>query len=214
MEASRLKGIIMDYTDMALGAVQAHYEEIQQYTDRDSRFLPIRITHDSRQYILLGASGNNSQLILAEVAQATLIQTPKQIDVDNPLIVNDCVMLCKTILGLKVNEVAKLVGVSRATLDLHRKGANVKNMAEYQKLYDFVENINSTYGDTIKNGLRNVLIKRKTLLQHFMLNKDDFSKNYSYIEEVAAKLGNMNIIKTEIDESKANLRLTSIGRLA
>lgn len=205
----------MDYLDMAVGSAQALTPEIVKYVDQEARFLPVRITHDGSQYALLGASGNNSQLFLVEVPRTDInVQAPKQVQADEPFAVNDCVSLCQKILGLKINEIAKLVGVSRATLDLHRKGANVKDMTDYQKVFDFVLSIEATFGDSIKVGVRNVLVKRKTLLQHFMLNKDNLNETYSYIEEVAAKLGNVNTIQTEIDGSKANSRLAGIGRMA
>lgn len=60
---------------------------------------------------------------------------------------DDCVIKCQNVLGLKINEIAKLVGVSRATLDLHRKGANVKDMKSYEKLYEFVSEVERCYGN-------------------------------------------------------------------
>lgn len=205
----------MDYLDMAMGSANALPPEHVKYVDNDARFLPIRITHDNKQYALLGASGNNSHLILTEVVLPTSdFPAKSNSDTQRLFTVNDCVLLSQKVLGLKINEFAKLVGVSRATLDLHRKGANVKDMTDYQKVYDFIAEIESNFGDTIKTGMRNILINRKTLLQHFMQNRDELEKTRPFIEEVASKIGNVTTIKSKIDDSKSNLRLSGIGRMA
>jgi hypothetical protein len=140
--------------------------------------------------------------------------SPVQLEDEQSFTVNDCVTLCQKVLGLKVNEIAKLVDVSRATLDLHRKGANIKDMGEYQKLYDFVKRIESDFGDSIKAGVRNILIQRKTLLQHLLLNKSNLMDTYLHVKEVASKLRNVNTHPIEFNEPKARLRLSGIGRLA
>lgn len=126
---------------------------------------------------------------------------------------NDCVIKCQSVLGLKINEIAKLVGVSRATLDLHRKGANVKDMKSYEKLYEFVLEVERCYGNQVKNGLRNVLVNKKTLVQHFIDNIDCLITTMPQVEEVNQKLGHMKIINSMPNEQNLHLRLRGIGKI-
>lgn len=132
----------------------------------------------------------------------------------NNLTASDCINKCKNILGLKVNEIAKLVGISRAALDLHKKGSPVKNMEPYERLYAFVSDIEANYGTSVIKGIRNILVEKKTLAQHLVSNREDLSQCKYIIDEVASKLVNVNTVKTNVDEYKTTLRLTSIGRKA
>lgn len=154
--------------------------------------------------------GDNGQYALVRVRDQIQIQT-EGVLAAAPLNVSDCVSKSQDVLGLKIHEIAKLAGVSRATLDLHRKGANVKDMSGYERLYNFVSKVENQYGSTIKKGIRNVLVGRKTLVQHLLLHSDDLDATLPLILEVSDKVQHMNVVETNIEQSKLNIRLSHIG---
>ncbi|MGI2177440.1 hypothetical protein [Shewanella frigidimarina] len=191
--------------------------ELVQYMDTQSRFLPIRLTvNNSNQYVLLVNTNNSNVLYLFDHSESEQTEIKGQLELiqQDTISVNDCVLKGQDVLGLKINEIAKLLGVSRATLDLHRKGANVKDMTAYHSLYSFVSSVDAQYGNSIKNGVRNVLVERKTLIQHLVTNSDNLSAIMPLIAEVSEKVQGMRIVKSDMDASKANIRLSGIGRMA
>lgn len=183
-------------------AIHCQKPALDRYREQDVRCLPITIKSENNRYVVIGLVKKTDELTKNEVYTPTVVTA------------SDCINKCKDTLGLKVNEIAKLIGISRATLDLHKKGSPVKNMEPYERLYAFVSDIEGAYGTSISKGVRNVLVERKTLVQHLISNRDDLSQCKYIIDEVASKLGNVNTFKTKVDESKANLRLTGIGRMA
>jgi hypothetical protein len=184
-------------------AIHCLSPEVDRYREEDVRCLPITFVQtEEHQYVLI-VSTNTPQKTLE-----LKVKVPEVIGA------SDCIDKCKNVLGLKINEIAKLVGISRATLDLHKKGSPVKNMEPYERLYAFASNVEDRYATNISKGIRNILVKRKTLAQHLVANKEDLSACIEVVDEVATKLGHINLIKTDIDESKANLRLSGIGRMA
>lgn len=185
--------------------------EIVRYTENQSRLSIRLVANEKNKYVLPVNEKNNNILYLPNINQDS---NKDNLEPTSTISVNDCVLKCQEILGLKINEIAKLTGVSRATLDLHRKGANVKDMTAYTRIYDFVSKIHKQFGNNIKGGIRNVLIERKTLVQHFMRNIDDLDKTLPLVEEVSKKLKEMNIIESHMDATKSNLRLSGIGRIA
>ena len=191
----------------------AQYAIVQQYTELQTNRIPVHFIRNSDgmyALLLVNSRHNNAQSITDDThSQEVTNAEPVSSTTFN---VNDCVVKCQGILGLKINEIAKLSGVSRATLDLHRKGANVKDMDGYHKLYDFVSKVEERYGNAIKNSTRNVLIERKTLAQHFMRNSDDLDSTLPLIHEVSEKAKAMNVVDSDIDASKLNIRLSRIGK--
>lgn len=133
---------------------------------------------------------------------------------EEPVTPEICVQHCKEVLGLKINEIAKLVGVSRGTLDLHRKGSNVKDMKAYQDLYDFVKKIEEDFGTSLKKGLRNVLVERRTLVAHLIRNKSDLDAVYEVAKTVASKLGNINIKNGKVDNITKHKLISGIDHSA
>ncbi|WP_298441403.1 hypothetical protein [uncultured Ferrimonas sp.] len=184
--------------------------EVVRYTDSQSRFLPIRVTSDGYQYDILISGKFNNSMLLVDAREVEDIYDDKS----EAITVNDCVGLCQRVLGLKINEIAKLAGVSRATLDLHRKGSNVKDMGRYHMLFSFATKVEKLYGETIKLGVRNVLIEKRTLAQHLVLLSEDLDSAFSIIDEVHEKIGKISIAKTNNDLQKTNARLSGIGRIA
>jgi len=183
-------------------AIYCQKPEADIYREEDVRCLPIVIKSENNHYVVVGLVKTADDPTQSEVYAPTVVTA------------SDCVNKCKDVLALKVNEIAKLVGISRAALDLHKKGAPVKNMEPYEQLYAFISDIENTYGTDISKGIRNILVERKTLVQHLISNSNDLYQCKNIIEEVASKLGNVNTFKTEYDETKTNLRLTGIGRMA
>lgn len=183
-------------------AIHCQKPALDRYREQDARCLPITIKSKNNRYILIGVVSKTDDLTSNEVYTPTVVTSA------------DCINKCKDILGLKINEIAKLVGISRATLDLHKKGAPVKNMEAYERLYAFVSDIEATYGTSVSKGIRNILVEKKTLAQHLVSNREDLSQCKYIIDEVASKLVNVNTFKTKVDESKLDLRLTGIGRMA
>lgn len=192
-------------------------EELVRYVDTQARFLPITLTvNDSNQYVqLVSSNDSNFHYLFSHVESEKCVSSEQLILTPQDTIsVNDCVLKGQEVLGLKINEIAKLLGVSRATLDLHRKGANVKDMTAYHCLYSFLSSVEAIYGNSIKHGVRNVLVERKTLIQHLVTNSDNFSKVMPLVAEVSEKVLGMKIIKSDMDASKVNLRLSGVGKMA
>ncbi|WAJ69739.1 hypothetical protein [Catenovulum adriaticum] len=202
----------MDYLDMYAGSTSIAPSEIVMYADVDSRCLPISIVTDEEEYSLYETFGSNSSSIVLK--RSCLTQSFTTASEDSTFSVDDCVKKCQEILGLKINEIAKLVGVSRASLDLHRKGANLKSLTNYEEAYNFVLKVEAKFGNAAKFGLRNILIERKTLVQHLIKNKDNLEAVTPYIEYAVEKSSKIKIDKTQIDNSKSKIRLSGIGRLA
>lgn len=170
---------------------------VQTYTEKEARFLPPRVIVENSGYV-----------ILSSIAMAnTDHQTPSSL-----LDVEDCVSICQRVLGLKIQEIAKLLNISRASLDLHRKG-KVKNFSPYLKLAGFVENIERHYTVAIKNTMRSVLIERKTLVQHLIANKDRLEVTLPYFDKASEKLDKVTIKKESITPDLASSRLAGIGKI-
>lgn len=201
----------MNYIDTTIDTPSYTHETVQ-YTQRHASIFPIRITRNNNdEYALLMNNEESNVIYLFNGTQHEKVKNVDQTSVDT-FNVNDCVVKCQNVIGLKINEIAKLTGVSRATLDLHRKGANVKDMDTYHKLYSFVTKIEQQYGNSIKHSIRNVLVGRQTLLQHFVKNRDDLECTLPLISEVSEKLLAMNVVDTDMDASKSNRRLSRIGK--
>lgn len=209
----------MDYVNQLTGSAQIFVPQYEMYAETDSRYLPIRIVSDSKQYILFSSSSSdNSHLIFNERVvfnSFSNIACNKFVSENESFTVNDCIELCQRVLGLKINEISKLVGVSRATLDLHRKGAvNMRSIDEYKTLYDFVKNVEYSYGENISLGARSVIINNKTLLQHLLENKNTLANAFPIVDEVSKKISNVRFVRTVFDEDKQILRLSKIGSKA
>ncbi|MCR9835709.1 hypothetical protein ACP6H1_25740 [Vibrio harveyi] len=188
--------------------------EIVSYTESQARFLPVRITRgDNDQYALLFSNENSNVVYLLNHTQSDAFKEAEASSLGT-IDVNDCVIKCQEVLGLKINEIAKLSGVSRASLDLHRKGANVKDMNAYHKLYTFVSKVENLYGKGLKNSIRNVLVERKTLVQHFMKNIDNLELTLPLIADVSNKVQGITIADANLDCAKLGARLGRIGKMA
>ena len=207
----------MDYVDnvaSVLGCVTP--SEVSCYTEEyQTRNFPAVMKSNDGEYVLLFSyessnvnffsnSFKNEESDLEGVDGYSL----------NTFDVNDCVIKCQDVLGLKINEIAKLAGVSRASLDLHRKGSNVKDMSAYHQLYTFVSIVEDQYGASMKNSIRNVLVDRKTLIQHFMRHADDLESTLPFISDVSKKVQEMKILDTNFEKSKLGVRLSRIGKMA
>ncbi|MEQ3528744.1 MULTISPECIES: hypothetical protein [unclassified Pseudoalteromonas] len=169
---------------------------IEVYTEKEARFLPPRVHVENNTYV---------------------IYSPKtKAESERPLPallhVEDCVSLCQRVLGLKIQEIAKLLDISRASLDLHRKG-KVKNMEPYFKLACFVNHIEESFSGDICKAMRSVLIERKTLVQHLLANKDSLEKMIPYFEKASDKLDSITLRKVKIDANLAATRLAGIGQV-
>ncbi|MEL4425686.1 hypothetical protein AAEH84_07785 [Shewanella indica] len=184
--------------------------ELVRYVESQPRFLPIRIVSDGFHYDLLFSDNHNNTVLLCGGAKAEQENDKSA----KGITVNDCVDACLRVIGLKIHEIAKLVGVSRATLDLHRKGANVKDMARYQEVFNFAMSVEQLYGENIKTGVRNVLIDKKTLVQHLIANADNLDNAFPILEDVHGKVKDMKVVPSQTSAKKANLRLSGIGRMA
>lgn len=179
------------------------------YAENSASYLPIRFDHNGTQYTYL-----NETLQCRQLDQDNNFSGASNEKTYNSITVNEMVLLSQKVLGLKVNEIAKLVGVSRATLDLHRKGSNAKDMHKYQNFFDFVKNIETIYGDSISLGIRNILLNRKTLLQHLIENGENLASSMDYVHQISTKVKNIKTEKVEFEKSKLYSRTSGIGRLA
>ncbi|TKF13712.1 hypothetical protein FCV66_12860 [Enterovibrio norvegicus] len=205
----------MDYIDSTVYAPSyASQPEIVRYTENQARFLPIMFTRsDGHKYAMIFSNNDSNVICLLGNAQS---EYSVEFEKENlkTFDVNDCVTKCQNVLGLKINEIAKLAGVSRATLDLHRKGSNIKDMSSYNALYTFVSEIEALYGCKLKNSVRNVLVDKKTLVQHFIKNANKLDSTLQLISQVAEKVNDMKISSTNFESSKLSSRLGRIGKIA
>lgn len=205
----------MDYLDSIIDAPSySAPSEIVRYTESQSRFLPVRITRgDDDQYALLLTTQNSNVIYLLNHTQADKIEQVDSAHIGT-IDVNDCVDKCQKVLGLKINEIAKLSGVSRASLDLHRKGANVKDMTAYHRLYTFVSKVELLYDISLKHHVRNVLIERKTLVQHLLKSSENLDATLPLIATLADKVQGIAVTGTEFEQSKLMMRTHHIGKMA
>lgn len=205
----------MDYLDSIANAPSySAPSEIVRYTRSQSRFLPVRITRGNNdQYVLLLTNTNSNTIYLNNHNQIGEVNQVNNISVGT-IDVTDCVDKCQEVLGLKINEIAKLSGVSRASLDLHRKGANVKDMTTYNKLYTFASKVEQLYGSVLKQYVRNVLVERKTLIQHFLKSSDDLDATLPLVAIVADKVKSITVSETKFESSKLMLRTQHVGKMA
>ena len=136
----------MDYVSQYLGAAQIYVPAYELYIETEPRFLPVRIESDKKQYFLFGSSKqSNSKLCLSELVVFNGFSekhSANEVVYQESFTVSDCIDLCQRVLGLKINEISKLVGVSRATLDLHRKSAvNIKNINAFFGIVEIYKTI-------------------------------------------------------------------------
>ncbi len=190
-----------DFND-AIGAPTITQPTIESYQTSDVNFLPLRIDVDEKQVYVIVKS-QNSKIALPD--------SMSDLNVPSCVSVEDCVTQSQLILGLKINEIAKILGLSRATLDLHRKG-KVKNIQPYYSLYDFAKQIEAKFGSSVAPLIRSVLVERKTLLQHMMVNKKNLNNSLYYFDLVAKLSPNVSIFKEPLDKDKTANRLANIGR--
>ncbi|EMK2729640.1 hypothetical protein [Vibrio diabolicus] len=169
-------------------------------------------------YSLLLSCGNDNTVvcITPKVTQKESIATNSKSHVNSHLTPDSCVELCRNVLGLKVNEIAKIIGISRATLDLHRKGANVKDkeLLRYQQLNNFVFNIEQIYGNSLKKGMRNVLIEKKTLVQHIIEHADNLDNVMNLVDHASEIVGAVKVDNNAVSPLKLQSRLVGIGKFA
>ncbi|WP_299265225.1 hypothetical protein [uncultured Psychrosphaera sp.] len=170
----------------------------ERYEDNLPSYLPVSIIVEGSKYTFPGI---HSSLKPLEIA-------------NDPFTVEDCVKKCIEVMGLKIHEIAKLVSVSRGSLDLHRKGGNIKDMQPYEELFTFTSEIERLYGENIKVGMRNILVERKTLVQHLLANVGQFDSVTPYFNEVASKLNLIKIESVPVDRFKSNTRTSGIAKMA
>lgn len=175
--------------------------EIQAYTEREARFLP-------RQVIV----GNGGYVILAKRTPASNVSESKLANELNPLMdVQDCVFICQQVLNLKIQEIAKLLNISRATLDLHRKG-KVKDFSPYVELAQFAIDIEKRFTKDIHKVMRSVLIERKTLIQHMLYNRNELSNTLPYFYKASSRIQNTIITQTRVNPQVAASRLANVKK--
>ena len=121
---------------------------------------------------------------------------------------NTVVSMAQTILGLKIIEIAKLIGVSRATLDLHRKGKPVSDNEAYIRVSEFLTEVKNKYDDQLSNFSHNILIDKKSLSKHLISNAKNLKSTHPVLEQVFQKSASLTVSK--VDMSKRS-RLTGIG---
>lgn len=174
---------------------------IESYIERESRFLPLRFIKEKSGYVILSTGSSNSFTSGEE-----LIFIPSVLDVE------DCVSICQRVLGLKIQEIAQLLDISRATLDLHRKG-KVKDFVPYLELTDFVKKIEAKYTSEIYRIVKSVLIDRKTLVQHMLAHKKNLEKTLPYFDKAYERLDDIHLNKTVVSPDAAASRLAGIGKM-
>ena len=96
----------------------------------------------------------------------------------------------KAILGLNVHQIAKLVGVSRATLYNHIQNAKSGEVDRYRPLYAISLAVEEKVPGGIKRGLKNILVENKTLLRHLQDDLSDPDRMAKLAVEVDSKLRN------------------------
>ncbi|MGL0934719.1 hypothetical protein ABMX80_15970 [Vibrio vulnificus] len=164
-------------------------------------------------------SDNNGNTVLCVTPRVRRLDNKSQVASSNAskaITPNICVDVSREVLGLKVNEIAKIIGISRATLDLHRKGADFKERESnrYMQLHNFATNVQTLYGTSLKKGMRNILINKKTLVQHMIINADNLDKVFKLVDKASESVGALKVDNETLDPMKLQSRLIGIGKLA
>ncbi|SET03505.1 hypothetical protein [Thorsellia anophelis] len=184
-------------------------KKVERYSDKSVGLIPIKIiTNNKEHYLLFSTNQLNIQSYLEDDQTNEL-----NVNLISAISVNDCVDKCQTVLGLKIHEIAKLLKISRATLDLHRKGSNIKSMTKYHQLYKFMINVENLHGHKLRNYTRNVLIERKTLIQHLFINSNNLDTIFPLLDILSNKIQHISFSETEYDPAKLRLRTYGIGKM-
>lgn len=129
-----------------------------------------------------------------------------QPNIDAKFDVNDFIKSCQEVLGLGTNEISKITGISRANIESHRKGTIDNHIKSYAKLNNFITLIKEKYKTSLKPGVRNIVIKKKTLIQHMLKNKNDLDSLMPLFNELYEIVNAEHIKKNKIDNERKNKR--------
>lgn len=124
--------------------------------------------------------------------------------------VESCVQDSKKYLGLKVIEIAKILDVSRASLDLYRKGSPFKNNDALYELSELAAYVAERYDTMFASKAKSVLIGKKTAIQIMIENRNDLGS----LKPVITRLMSDIQINTYSSPMEKSTRLANIGRKA
>ncbi|MDW5287056.1 hypothetical protein R6Y90_19085 [Alteromonas macleodii] len=190
-----------DFND-AVGSQCISPTSHQSYDSSDVNFLPLRVDVNEQQiYVFL--KHRKFEIALPE--------SDGNLKIPDCVSVEDCVAHSQAILGLKIHEIAKILGISRAALDLHRKG-KVKDIHPYYELYRFAKKIEIKFGYSIAPLMRSVMVDRKTLVQHIIANRSNLENTLQYFDLIAKQNHNIQVTKAPLAPEKTSKRFAKIGR--
>lgn len=96
--------------------------------------------------------------------------------------VNDMVKHIQNTFGLNLSQIAKIIGVSRATVYNHINDANA--IADhYIDFYKLSQEVDRNFG-SVSNVLKNILVNDRTLLRHLECSYKDAELIMSVIEQI------------------------------
>lgn len=107
---------------------------------------------------------------------------------ENVISIKNVIELSKNILGITPSQLARILGISRATLYNHMNNQNLGKIEEYLPLYEVCLEISEKYG-TIAHGIKSVSINGSSLLRY--LEKNGINKDYIlyYAQKIHSKTG-------------------------
>lgn len=185
-----------------MAALNPPFSEVRPYNSRPAQANDSADWYPSSDRALL-----NELVILSGGGYVLLEQTPSvgELGSSNSIIgIEDMVKRIQATLGLNVHQIAKLIGVSRATLYNHIQNAKSGEAERYRPLYAVSQAVEEKVPGGIKRGLKNILVENKTLLKHLQDDISDPDRIVRLAVEVDRKLR---------DQRSAN-ELTSTQRRA
>lgn len=113
----------------------------------------------------------------------------------------------KTVFGFDKAQVAKITGTSRMLLTLQER----KNVVspKLQDLYNQSVEAKKKYGTDLAKHHSNVLVRKKTLKQHFMEKTKDIE---TVLDEAHARSKNIKVVRVKRDAMHMYLRTARLRR--
>lgn len=156
------------------------------------------------------ACANFYTLLFEQQSEKTSADMHSQSKQYLPLTVKDISEEVRNTFGINALQLAKLAGVSRATLYNHINGSEApKNFDRYRQLHEAALEVRAVAPEGVKSGLKNVLVEGKTLLSHLKSDYADPKKIASVAKKVAEKQPNKASSNLTLEEKKHQIRKLS-----
>jgi hypothetical protein len=109
-------------------------------------------------------------------------------ETDQAISIEDMVKEIQAVFGLNANQLAKIAGVSRATLYNHIHNAPAGEAERYRNLFHASLAVRGVAPEGVRQGMKNIFVEGKTLLRHLQEGASDPQKISELAAQVRSKL--------------------------